>query len=66
MAHGMSRSHRLILRLIMGVAAGTFLFAIWAFIDRGKSRSTTNLPPTGEPNEPPGFSQMIWPAQRRC
>lgn len=49
----MSRSHRLILRLIMGVAAGTFLFAIWAFVEWGKSRSTTNLPPIGDTNEPP-------------
>ena len=53
MAHGMSRSHRLILRLIMGVAAGTFLFAIWAFIDWGKSRSATNVPPTSATNDPP-------------
>jgi hypothetical protein len=48
----MSRSHRLILRLIMGVAAGTFLFAIWSFVEWGRAQSTTNLPPTEEPNEP--------------
>jgi len=52
MAHRMSRSHRLILRLIMGVAAGTFLFAIWSFVEWGRAQSTTNLPPTEEPNEP--------------
>lgn len=57
MAHGLSRSHRLILRLIMGVAAGTFLFAIWAFVEWGKSRPATNLPQIKAPNEPPASAR---------
>lgn len=57
MAHGMSRSHRLILRLIMGVAAGTFLFAIWAFVEWGKSQPATSLPQTGVTNDPPAIAR---------
>jgi len=53
MAERMSRSHRLIRRLILGVAAGTFLFAIWAFIDWGKSRPATQVPPTSATNDRP-------------
>jgi len=57
MAHRMSRSHRLSLRLIMGVAAGTFLFAIWAFVGWGRSRPTTDLPKTGATNDRPASAR---------
>ncbi len=57
MAHGLSRSHRLILRLIMGVATGTFLFAIWAFVEWGRFRPATNVPPISAVNDPPASAR---------
>ncbi len=57
MAHRMSRSHRLILRLIMGVAAGTFLFAIWTFVEWGKSGPTNSLPQTRATNDVPASAR---------
>jgi hypothetical protein len=53
MAPGMSRRDRLILRLIMGVAFATFLFAIWALVGWGRARSGTDLPTTTLPNDRP-------------
>lgn len=57
MAPRMSRRGRLILRLIMGVAIGTFLFAIWAFVGLGKSRPATDLPKIGATNDRPASTK---------
>jgi hypothetical protein len=57
MAPRMSRRDRLVLRLIMGVAFATFLLAIWAFIDFGRSRSATVSPATGTTNGLPAASR---------
>ncbi len=57
MAHRMSRRDRLILRLIMGVVVGTFLFAIWAFVGWGKARSEIDLPTTTLTNNRPASAK---------
>ncbi len=57
MAHRMSRRDRLILRLIMGVALGTFLLAIWAFVGWGKSRLAPDLPKIGATNDRPASTK---------
>lgn len=43
MALCMSRRDRFLLRLIMGVALGTFIFAIWAFVSLVRSPSAPDL-----------------------
>jgi hypothetical protein len=50
-AHRLSRKKRLILRLILGVAVGTFMFAIWAFVGFGKSTSAPDLSKPGAMND---------------